>query len=52
MDVSVYMKDCIYPTEYKEVLCILCQTLLFRGHTNFMELIDFLITKVEAIMKK
>lgn len=51
MDVSVRMKEyiyediCIYPVEYKK-------TVHFREHTNFMELIGFLLTKVEAVMQK
>lgn len=50
--VCVYERLYISYRIWKEVLCILCQTLHFRGHTNFMEFIGFLIAKVEAIMKK
>lgn len=54
MDASVYMKEGIYPREYKKrcIYPISCQTLHFREYTDFPEFIGFLIAKLEAIMQK
>lgn len=54
MDVSVYMKEGIYPREYKKrcMYPISCQTLHFREHADLVEFIGFLIAKLEAIMQK
>lgn len=59
MGVSVYMKEyiyediCIYPIEYKKRCYVsYVRQYTFREHTKFMELIGFLLTKVEAVMQK